>query len=135
MDASIEVSDSTPVHMKQFPFKKEQRKAILQWTREMLKAKLIRPPYSPYCAPTFWVRQAHVEWRIVHDFRPANAIPRKGELLRAMKRGKVSLPRNLLWGFFRVKLREDSIPYTVFSTPDELNEYLVTLMGILSSPS
>ncbi|GMF47113.1 unnamed protein product [Phytophthora fragariaefolia] len=143
MDASIEVSDSTPVHRKQFPFSKEQREAILQWTREMLKAKLIRPSSSPYCAPTFCVRKANGEWRIVHDFRglnakvrvPANPIPRKDEILRAMARGKLFSALDLLWGFFQVKLREDSIPYTAFSTPDGLYEYLVTPMGISSSPS
>ncbi|KAG2830566.1 hypothetical protein PC129_g20362 [Phytophthora cactorum] len=35
MDASIDISDSTLVHRKQFPFSREQREAILQWTAEM----------------------------------------------------------------------------------------------------
>ncbi|ETK83310.1 hypothetical protein L917_04395 [Phytophthora nicotianae] len=58
LDASIVVSDATPVHRKQFPFSKEQREAILKWTQEMLKAKLIRPSSSPYCAPSVCVRKA-----------------------------------------------------------------------------
>ncbi|ETP21928.1 hypothetical protein F441_04666 [Phytophthora nicotianae CJ01A1] len=132
LDASIVVSDATPVHRKQFPFSKEQREAILKWTQEMLKAKLIRPSSSPYC-----------EWNIVHDFRglnakvrvPANPIPRKDEILRAMSRGRLFSALDLLWGFFQVRLREDSIPYTAFATPDELFEYLVTPMGISSSPA
>ncbi|ETO80890.1 hypothetical protein F444_04711 [Phytophthora nicotianae P1976] len=132
LDASIVVSDAIPVHRKQFPFSKEQREAILKWTQEMLKAKLIRPSSSPYC-----------EWNIVHDFRglnakvrvPANPIPRKDEILRAMSRGRLFSALDLLWGFFQVRLREDSIPYTAFATPDELFEYLVTPMGISSSPA
>ncbi|GMF36745.1 unnamed protein product [Phytophthora lilii] len=110
MNASIDVSDAIPVHRKQFPFSKEQRKAIL---------------------------------KIVHDFRglnakvrvPANPIPRKDEILRAMAQGRLFSALDLLWGFFQVKLREDSIPYTAFLTPDGLYEYLVTPMGISSSPS
>ncbi|GMF20533.1 unnamed protein product [Phytophthora lilii] len=173
IDVSIGVSDAIPVHRKQFPFSKEQREAILKWTQEMLKAKLIRPSSSPYSAPTFCVRKGNGDWRIVHDFRglnakvrvpanpiprkdeilramaqdprtqyrekmkfrPANPIPRKDEILRAMTQERLFSALDLLWGFFQVKLREDSIPYTAFSTPDGLYEYLVTPMGISSSPS
>ncbi|OWZ02664.1 hypothetical protein PHMEG_00025732 [Phytophthora megakarya] len=57
MDASIDVSDANPDYLKQFPLSKDQREAIVQWTREMLKAKLIRPSSSPYCAPTLCFRK------------------------------------------------------------------------------
>ncbi|KAG3097427.1 hypothetical protein PI124_g10213 [Phytophthora idaei] len=142
MDANIDISGSALVHRNQFPFSREQREAILQWTREMRIAKLIRPSNSSYCAPTFWIRTADGEWPIVHDFRglnakinvPANLIPRKDEILRTMSRGKMFSALDLLWGFFQVKLREEYIPYTAFATPDGLYEYLVTPMGILSNP-
>ncbi|GMF28888.1 unnamed protein product [Phytophthora fragariaefolia] len=109
----------------------------------MLKAKLIQPSSSPYCAPTFCVRKVNGEWRIVHDFRglnakvrvPANPIPRKDEILRAMGGARMFTALDLLWEFFQVKLHEDSISYTAFSTPDGLFEYLVAPMGISSSPS
>ncbi|OWY92347.1 hypothetical protein PHMEG_00038695, partial [Phytophthora megakarya] len=35
----------------------------------------------------------------------------------------------------KVRLEENSIPYTAFATPDGLFEYLVTPMGISSRPS
>ncbi|KAE9001995.1 hypothetical protein PR001_g18376 [Phytophthora rubi] len=66
---------------------------------------------------------------------PANPIPRKEEIYRAMANGKLFSAMDLLWGFYQVRLREDSIPYTAFSTPDGLYEYLVTSMGVSSSPS
>ncbi|OWZ02353.1 LOW QUALITY PROTEIN: LTR-Retrotransposon skipper [Phytophthora megakarya] len=139
MDASIDVSDAIPVHRKQFLFSKVQREAILKWTQEMLKARLIRPSSPPDCAPTFCVR----EWRIVHDFRrlntkvrvPAKPIPGKDEILRAMANARIFSAIDLLWNFFQGKLREDSIPYTTFSTPDGLFKYPVTPMGISSSPA
>lgn len=79
----------------------------------------------------------------MHEFRglnakvrvPTNPIQCKDEFLRAMARGKLFSSLDLLWGFFQVKLREDSISYTAFSTQDGLYEYLVTRMGISSSPS
>ncbi|GMF48360.1 unnamed protein product [Phytophthora fragariaefolia] len=143
MDATITVADSTPVHRKQFPLSPEQKAAIQAWLQEMIKAGVIRPSSSPYCAPTFCVRKSNGEWRIVHDFRglnakvtvPTNPIPRKDEILRAMARGKIFSAMDLLWGFYQVRLDEKSIPYTAFATPDGLFEYLVTPMGISSSPS
>ncbi|GMF56186.1 unnamed protein product [Phytophthora fragariaefolia] len=143
MDATTEVAHATPVHRKQCPLSPEQKAAIQSWTREMLQAGIIRPSSSPYCAPTFCVRKSSGEWRIVHDFRglnskitvPANPIPRKDEVLRAMARGKIFSAMDLLWGFYQVKLSENSTPYTAFATPDGLFEYLVTPMGISSSPS
>ncbi|GMF30723.1 unnamed protein product [Phytophthora lilii] len=121
----------------------EQKQAIQSWTKEMLQAGIIRPSSSPYCSPTFCVRKKNGEWRIVHDFRglnakvrvPANPIPRKDDILRDLARGKMFSSMDLLWGFSQVKLREDSIPFTAFATPDGLYEYLVTPMGVASSPS
>ncbi|POM69481.1 Reverse transcriptase [Phytophthora palmivora] len=139
MDASIEVSYSTPVHRKQFPLSREQKEAIMKWTREMLKAKLIQPSKSPYCAPTFCVRKASGEWRIVHDFRglnakirvPANHIPRKDEILRTMSRGRIISALDLLWGKIPERLRT---LHSIFNARWAI-EYLVTPMDISSSPS
>ncbi|GMF23320.1 unnamed protein product [Phytophthora fragariaefolia] len=143
MDATIDVADSIPVHRKQFPLSAERKAAIQAWTREMVRAGIMRPSYSPYCSPTFCVRKKNGEWRIVHDFRglnakvriPANAIPRKDDIFRDMAHGRLFSSMDLLWGFFQVKLRDDSIPFTAFATPDGLFEYLVTPMGVSSSPS
>ena len=41
---------------------------------------------------------------------------------------------DLLRGYYQVKLRESDIPFTAFSTPDGLFEYLVTPMGLSGSP-
>ncbi|KAE8985055.1 hypothetical protein PR002_g22752 [Phytophthora rubi] len=126
MEATIELSDDVPVHRKQYPPSAAMREAIRAWTQEMVATKIIRPSNSPYCAPTFCVRKANGEWRIVHDFRginakmrvPANPIPRKADIYRAMAQGRVFSAIDLLWGFYQVRLREDSIPFTASATPD-----------------
>ncbi|POM70032.1 Reverse transcriptase, partial [Phytophthora palmivora] len=45
-----------------------------------------------------------------------------------MAKGKLFSALDLLWGFFQVRLREKDVPYTAFSTPDGLFEYL-TIFG------
>ncbi|ETN00919.1 hypothetical protein PPTG_24175 [Phytophthora nicotianae INRA-310] len=140
--AEIELVDDTPVARKQFRLSEEMKKAIRDWTDEMLKAGIIRPSKSPYAAPTFCVRKA-VGWRVVHDFRginvkirlPSTPVPRKEDIFDAMRRGKMFSAMDLLWGFFQVRLRTEDIPYTAFTTPNGLFEYLVTPMGLSCSPA
>ncbi|KAJ0392132.1 hypothetical protein P43SY_010819 [Pythium insidiosum] len=140
--AEIELTDATPVARKQFRLSEEMKQAVREWTKEMLEAGIIRPSKSPYSSPTFCVKKP-VGWRVVHDFRainaklrvPATPVPRKEDIFDAMASGRIFSAMDLLWGFFQVRLRERDIPYTAFSTPDGLFEYLVAPMGLSSSPS
>lgn len=142
LEAEIELTDDTPVARKPIRLSAEMRDALRAWTAQMLKAGVIRKSTSPYCAPTFCVKKP-VGWRIVHDFRglntkiriPATPIPRKDDIFDAMSRGRLFSSMDLLWGFYQVRLRESDIPYTAFATPDGLYEYLVTPMGLSSSPA
>ncbi|KAF1333397.1 Retrovirus polyprotein, partial [Globisporangium splendens] len=122
-------------------FEKELRQMIMEWTKEMVKAGIIRPSTSAFSAPTFCVKKP-VGWRIVHDYRqlnqktilPAIPMPRKEDTFDAMSKSQWFSCMDLLWGYYQVKLRESDIPFTAFSTPDGLFEYLVTPMGLSGSP-
>lgn len=142
VEAEIELVDTTPIVRKQFRLSDEQKEAVRAWTKEMLAAGMIRRSKSPFSSPTFCVKKA-VGWKIVHDFRainarvrvPATPVPRKENIYDAMAKGRILSAMDLLWGFFQVRLRESDTPSTAFSTPDGLFEYLVTPMGLSSSPS
>jgi len=107
----------------------------------MVQAGIIRPSTSAFSAPTFCVKKP-VGWRIVHDYRqlnlatilPAIPMPRKEDTFDAMSGSHWFSCMDLLWGYYQVKLRESDIPFTAFSTPDGLFEYLVTPMGLSGSP-
>ncbi|KAF1329279.1 Retrovirus polyprotein, partial [Globisporangium splendens] len=130
-----------PISVRQWRQSPEQRQVIMDWTKEMVKAGIIRPSTSAFCAPTFCVKKP-VGWRIVHDYRqlnqatimPAIPMPRKEDTFEAMAGSKWFSCMDLLWGYYQVKLREQDIPFTAFSTPDGLFEYLVTPMGLSGSP-
>jgi len=106
-----------------------------------VQAGIIRPSTSAFSAPTFCVKKP-VGWRIVHDYRqlnlatilPAIPMPRKEDTFDAMSGSHWFSCMDLLWGYYQVKLRESDIPFTAFSTPDGLFEYLVTPMGLSGSP-
>ncbi|KAF1321089.1 Retrovirus polyprotein, partial [Globisporangium splendens] len=113
----------------------------MEWTTEMIKAGIIRPSTSAFSAPTFCVKKP-VGWRIVRDYRQLNqatimpAIPmsRKEDTFNSVSGCQWLSCMDLLWGYYQVKLREQDIPFTAFSTPDGLFEYLVTSMGLSGSP-
>ncbi|GMF48637.1 unnamed protein product [Phytophthora fragariaefolia] len=143
MEATIELNDDVPVHRKQYPLSTAMREAIRAWTQEMVAAKIIRPSNSPYCAPprpfAFGRRTASGESCTTSEesmprceFRP---ILSRARTISTMAQGRVFSAMDLLWGFYQVRLREDSIPFTAFATPDGLYEYLVTPMGVSRSPS
>ncbi|GMG18247.1 unnamed protein product [Phytophthora fragariaefolia] len=126
-----------PISGKQWRQSPEQRKVIQDWTKEMVQAGIIRPSTSAFSAPTFCVKKP-VGWCIVHDYRqlnsstilPAIPMPRKEDTFDAMGGSYWFSCMDLLWGYYQVKLRESDIPFTAFSTPDGLFEYLVTPMGL-----
>ncbi|KAG3098164.1 hypothetical protein PI125_g15428 [Phytophthora idaei] len=72
------------------------------------------------------------------DAQPATALPpgmpRKEDTFDAMIGSYWFSCMDLLWGYYQVKLRESDIPFTAFSTPDGLCEYLVTPMNLSGSP-
>ena len=114
LEASIELTDDVPVARKQFVLSPEQQEAIRKWTKEMVTAGIIRKSTSPYSSPTFCVKKASGEWRIVHDFRginakmrvPANPIPQKAAIHRNMAGSYWFSCMDLLWGFFQTRLEE-----------------------------
>ncbi|KAF1315780.1 reverse transcriptase, partial [Globisporangium splendens] len=109
-----------PISVPQWRQSPEQRNVIQEWTQEMVKAGIIRPSTSPFSAQTFLL--------------PAIPMPRKEDTFDAMSGSYWFSCMDLLWGYYQVKLREQDIPFTAFSTPDGLFEYLVTPTGLSGSP-
>lgn len=138
---SLELEDSSPIHVKQFRLSPEQRTAIENWISEMLEAGIIRPSESPFCAPTFAVRKA-VGWRIVHDYRRINQrtiIPqpvtlRKEDILDSMSGSYWFSTCDLLHGYYQQYMDPDSVQYTAFSTHLGQFEYLVMPQGLSGAP-
>ncbi|CEG37910.1 FOG: Transposon-encoded proteins with TYA, reverse transcriptase, integrase domains in various combinations [Plasmopara halstedii] len=112
---------TTPISVKQWRRSPDQRKTILERTKEKIQAGIIRPSTSAFCAPTFCVKKP-VGWRIVHDYRqlnlatvlPAILMPRKKYNFDAMAGSYWYSCMDLLWGYYQVKLRESDTSFTAF---------------------
>ncbi|POM64474.1 Reverse transcriptase [Phytophthora palmivora] len=106
----------------------EQERGLREWTKMMLRARLIRPSKSPHAAPTFYIKKP-VGCRIVHDYRAMNA--RMVRQSTPMPRKDVILDR--MCGAIRMRMKD--IPFTAFQTPDGLFEYLAEPTGLSNAPA
>ena len=78
-----------------------------------------------HISPTFCVRKATGEWRIVHAFNKLNAatvlaqtpIPRKDIIIDGMSKSTIFSSMDLMDGFYQILMRERDITYTAVSTP------------------
>lgn len=130
-----------PTALPQWRQSPEQHRIIQERTKDLVKSVISRPSTSPFSSPTFCVKKP-VCWRIVHNHRQLNAatvlpgiaMPRKEDTFDAMLGRHWFSCMDLSWVYYQVKLREQDIPFTEFSTPDGLFEHLVTPMGLSGSP-
>ena len=138
----INVTDTKPIALKQYPLSPAQREALSKWTDGMLRVGLIRVSKSPYNFPIFAIKKAD-GFRFVHDYRLLNAItltpkipiPLKDDIFNRMSGAKIFSCLDLLNGYYQMRIRESDIPLTAFSTPSGHYEYIVTPQGLCGAPA
>ncbi|WVZ97624.1 hypothetical protein U9M48_043142 [Paspalum notatum var. saurae] len=120
-------------HIEWRPMKPKELKIQLQ---EQLDKGFIRPSSSPWGCPALFVEKKDQGGkRLCIDYRPLNAVTVKN---------KYPLPHiDILFdqlgepqsGYHQIKVREEDIPKTAFSTRYGLYEYLVMSFGLTNAPA
>ena len=141
MEAEFKV-EGRPYCTKMRYYNKEQEEEINRQVDELLKANAIRPSKSPWASVPVLIRKKNGKWRMAVDYRIVNKkmifdsypIPMIKCILRKIE-GKVFVTCiDLHWGFWNVRLKEDSKEYTAFKTAKGLYEWNVIPFGICNSP-
>ncbi len=129
---------------RQWPLAKEQVDFIDAFFAARKKAGHVRESTSPHSSPTFCVKKANRDWRIVHAFNKLNAatipaqtlIPRKDVIIDGMAGSSIFSAIDLRDGFYQILLRHCDIPKTAVSTPSGmLWEWLVMPMELSNAPA
>ncbi|WVZ73519.1 hypothetical protein U9M48_021816 [Paspalum notatum var. saurae] len=96
--------------------------------QEQLDKGFIRPSSSPWGCPALFVEKKDQGGkRLCVDYRPLNAVTIKN---------KYPLPHiDILSGYYQIKIVEEDIPKTAFSTGYGLYEYLVMSFGLTNAPA
>jgi hypothetical protein len=111
--------------------------------QELLDKGYIRPSCSPWSFPAIFVLKKDKTQRLCVDYRPPNAVnvknkyplPRIDLLFDQLIGAQVFSKIDLHSGYHQIKIREEDIPNTGFSTRYGLYEYLVMSFGLTNAPA
>jgi hypothetical protein len=120
-----------------------ERAELERQVQELLRKGWIRPSVSPYGSPVLFVKKKDGSLRMCVDFRALNKqtvknrypLPKIDMLLDTLQGSTCFSSLDLHSGYHQVRLHEDDIPKTAFSTPTGHYEYMVLPMGLSNAPS
>jgi hypothetical protein len=110
---------------------------------EFLNKGYIRPNCSPWGCPAIFVSRKDKTQRLCVNYRPLNTISVKNKyplphidlLLDQLNGAQVFLKIDLRSGYHQIKICEEDIPKTAFSTRYGLYEYLVMSFCLTNAPT
>src|SRR5438105_3255367 len=111
--------------------------------QELLDKGFIRQSSSSWGCPAMFVDKKDQTKRLVVDYRPLNAVTSKNKyplphidiLFDQLSGAKVFSKIDLRSGYHQIKVREEDIPKTAFSTRYGLYEFLVMSFGLTNAPA
>ncbi|WVZ89204.1 hypothetical protein U9M48_035636 [Paspalum notatum var. saurae] len=130
------VPSTAPVSERPYRMAPDELKELKTQLQEQLDKGFIRPSSSPWGCPALFVEKKDQGGkRLCVDYRPLNAVTIKN---------KYPLPHiDIIFdqlgepqsGYHQIKVREEDIPKTAFSTCYGLYEYLVMSFGLTNAPA
>jgi hypothetical protein len=109
--------------------------------QDLLDKCFIHPSSSPWGCPTLFVPKKDKEHRLCVDYRQLNVVaiknkyplPRIDILFAQLAGAQVFSKIDLHSGYHQIRIHDDDIPKTAFSTRYELYEYLVMSFGLTNA--
>ncbi|WVZ94325.1 hypothetical protein U9M48_040230 [Paspalum notatum var. saurae] len=145
VEFSIELVPGTaPVSKRPYGMAPDELKELKTQLQEQLDKGFIRPSSSPWGCPALFVEKKDQGGkRLCVDYRPLNAVTVKNKyplpyidiLFDQLAGARVFSKIDLRSGYYQIKIREEDIPKTAFSTRYGLYEYLVMSFGLTNAPA
>jgi hypothetical protein len=144
IEFKIELQPGTaPVYKRSYPMMQNEMAELKIQLQELLDKEYIRPSCSPWGCPTIFVSKKDKSQRLCIDYRSLNAVTMKYKyplphidlLFNQLIGAQVFSKIDLYSGYHQIKIREEDIPKTAFSTRYGLYEYLVMSFGLTNAPA
>src|SRR4051812_37961475 len=144
IDFLIELLPGTrPISKIPYQMPANDLKEIKKQIKELLEKGYIRRSSSPWGAPVLLVEKKDKSLRMVVDYRSLNEVtiknkyplPMINDLFDLLQGAKVFSKIDLRSGYHQLKIREQDIPKTAFTTRYGLYEYTVMSFVLTNSPA
>ncbi len=132
-----------PIAKRPYKMDVDELKELKKQLKEQFEKGFIRPSSSSWGAPVLFVEKKDSSKRLVMDYRSLNEmtiknkypLPNINDLFDQLKGAKVFSKIDLRSGYFQLKIREEDIPKTAFTTRYGLYEYTVMPFGLTNAPA
>jgi hypothetical protein len=122
---------------------REELAELMIQLKDLLDKGFIRPYSSPWGCPALFVLKKDKGLHLCVDYRPLNAVTIKNKyplphidvLFDQLAGAQVFSKIDPHSGYHQIKIRDEDIPKTAFSTRYGLYEYLVMSFGLTNAPA
>jgi hypothetical protein len=132
-----------PVAKSPYRMSSEELDELMKYLKKLLEQGFVRPSASPWGSPVLFVEKKDGTNRMCIDYRTLNSmtiknkypLPRIEDLLDRLKKAKFFSKIDLRSGYHQMKIREQDIPKTAFTTRYGLYEFVVVSFGLTNTPA
>nr|CAH66095.1 OSIGBa0114I04.2 [Oryza sativa] len=126
------VPGTTPIHKRPYRMAANELVEVKRQVDDLLQKGYIRPSSSPWGAPVIFVEKKDHTQRMCVDYRALNDVtiknkyplPRIDDLFDELKGATVFSKIDLRSGYHQLRIKEEDIPKTAFTTREEHEEHL-----------
>jgi hypothetical protein len=144
IEFKIELQPSTaPISKAPYKMSREELTKLKIQLKDLLDKCFIHPSSSPWGCPVLFVSKKDKSLCVCVDYRPLNAVTIKNMyplsridiLFDQLVGAQVFSKIDLCSSYHQIKIRDEDIPKTAFSTRYKLYEYLVMSFGLINAPT
>nr|AAM74297.1 Putative retroelement [Oryza sativa Japonica Group] len=137
------VPGTNPIHKRPYRMAANELAEVKKQVDDLLQKGYIRPSTSPWGAPVIFVEKKDHTQRMCVDYRALNEVtiknkyplPRIDDLFDQLEGATVFSKIDLHSGYHQLRIREEDIPKTAFTTRYGLFECTVMSFGLTNAPA
>nr|CAH66048.1 OSIGBa0131F24.2 [Oryza sativa] len=137
------VPGTNPIHKRPYRMAANELAEVKRQVDDLLQKGYIRPSTSPWGAPVIFVEKKDHTQRMCVDYRALNEVtiknkyplPRIDDLFDQLEGATVFSKIDLRSGYHQLRIREEDIPKTAFTTRYGLFECTIMSFGLTNAPA